>query len=290
MGTGKNQIVYPNRLIKTPTRSHNCPTKQIQPLFAVLYDSVYPRRHRTAAASSLSSAAAYRHFQQLLLLLIVMDRDRDSEGEMEDFKKKVSISEESDIMDAENSSDSSISSKTVDLLRRFLAVQQRRAQAYARLKRGFEDYMVSGVELAYQQLCSEITVEFNDCSKQVRELETQFLDKDLFRDDIARLLRSVQNKEKQKLQLTATIQVLKKAGRPSERLVSHENCRFHHQIGHECVHIHNLTEASGTEEAEADAEYDNALKEAIKGVQEAVTTINEHLEEVRYEIAALEAE
>lgn len=32
---------------------------------------------------------------------------------------------------------------------------------------GFGEYMVSGGELAYQQLCSEITVEFNDCSKQV---------------------------------------------------------------------------------------------------------------------------
>lgn len=56
------------------------------------------------------------------------------------------------------------------------------------------------------------------------------------------------------------------------------------------MHIHKITEASGTEEAEADAEYDNALKEAIRGVQESVSTINEHLEEIRYEIAALEAE
>lgn len=87
---------------------------------------------------------------------------------------------------------------------------------------------------------------------------------------------------------TATIQVLKKAGRPSERLVSHENCRYSKPTVHECVHIQKITEASGTEEAEADAEFDNALKEAIQGVQDAVTTINEHLEEVRYEIAALE--
>lgn len=35
---------------------------------------------------------------------------------------------------------------------------------------GFAEYMVSGGELAYQQLCSEITQEFNDCSKQVRPL------------------------------------------------------------------------------------------------------------------------
>lgn len=59
---------------------------------------------------------------------------------------------------------------------------------------------------------------------------------------------------------------------------------------HECVHLHEITEAAGTEEAEADADYDNVLKEAIRGVQDAVTAINEHLEEVRYEIAALEAE
>lgn len=59
---------------------------------------------------------------------------------------------------------------------------------------------------------------------------------------------------------------------------------------HECVHVLELTESAGTEEAEADAEYNNAIKEAIQGVQEAVTSINEHLDEVRYEIAALEAD
>ncbi|GFY96056.1 hypothetical protein Acr_11g0003620 [Actinidia rufa] len=156
------------------------------------------------------------------------------------------------------------------------------------------EYMVSGGESAYQKLCSEITVEFNECSKQptpmvqVLEMESLFLSPDCFRDDLAHLLRAIQAQEKQKLQLTATIQVLKKAGRPLERLVSHENCRFKKHMEHECVHVHEITEAAGTEEAEADAEYDNALKEAIRGVQDAVTSINEHLEEVRYEIAALE--
>jgi hypothetical protein len=89
---------------------------------------------------------------------------------------------------------------------------------------------------------------------------------------------------------TATIQLLKKAGRPSERPVSHDNCKFTKSTEHECVHVKEITEASGTEEAEADAEFDNALNEAIRGVQDAVMAINEHLEEVRYEIAALEAE
>ncbi|KAH9697415.1 DNA repair REX1-B protein [Citrus sinensis] len=209
---------------------------------------------------------------------------------MDDFEKKVTITdamemEEMDIEQANNNS-----SKTLQLLRTFLDIQQRRAQAYAKLKRGFSEYMISGGELAYQQLCSEITSEFNDCSKQVLEIESLFLNPDCCRVDLAQLLRAVQTQEKQKLHLTATIQLLKKAGRPSERLVSHENCKFREPKKHECVHVQEITEAAGTEEAEADAEYDNALKEAIRGVQDAVTAINEHLEEVRYEIAALEAE
>lgn len=59
---------------------------------------------------------------------------------------------------------------------------------------------------------------------------------------------------------------------------------------HVCVHVKEITEAAGTEDAEADAEYDAALKEAIQGVQEAVTSINEHMEEARYEIDALDSE
>ncbi|GAB2287517.1 hypothetical protein Dimus_021892 [Dionaea muscipula] len=179
---------------------------------------------------------------------------------------------------------------TLHLLRKFLAIQQRRALAYASLRSGFSEYMVSGVESTYQQLCNEITGEFTDCSTQVRELESQFLKPYCFREDLACLLRAVQEQEKKKLQLTAMIQVLKKAGRPSERIITHEHCRFDKPMRHECVHLHEITDAAGTEEAEADAGYDNALKEAIKGVQDAVTSINDHLEEVRYEIAALEAD
>ncbi|XP_065872148.1 uncharacterized protein [Euphorbia lathyris] len=205
---------------------------------------------------------------------------------MDDFEKKLRITES---MESDTQTDH-ISKNILLLLRRFLHIQQRRAQAYASLKRGFDEYMVSGGELAYQQLCSEITQQFSDCSKQVLEMEAQFLNPNYARVDLSQLLRGVQTQEKQKLHLTATIQVLKKAGRPSERLVSHENCRFGRPMQHECANVHEITEASGTEEAEADAEYDNALKEAIKGVQEAVTAINEHLEEVMHEIAALEAD
>ncbi|KAM6584072.1 hypothetical protein CsatB_011074 [Cannabis sativa] len=211
---------------------------------------------------------------------------------MEDFEKKLSIDEsmEEDGTHGHATSASHSSTTIVHLLRKFLALQQRRAEAYSNLKRGFSEYMISGNELVYQQLCSDITLEFNNCSKQVIEIESLFKNSEYDRVDLAKLLRAVQEQEKQKLNLTVTLQVLKKAGRPSERLVSHADCKFEKPMEHECVHVREITEAAGTEEAEADAKYDKELKEAIRGVQDAVTAINEHLEEVRYEIVALETE
>ncbi|XP_050386745.1 uncharacterized protein LOC126803041 [Argentina anserina] len=208
---------------------------------------------------------------------------------MEEFEKKLSIRDDGQ----EEEEEDAVKVSTAELLGEFLGIQQRRAEAYAKLRLGFAHYMdssSSSAESAYQTLCGDVTQEFNDCSKQVLHLESLFLGPDYGRLDLAHLLRAVQTQEKQKLNLTATLQVLKKAGRPSERLVSHENCRFEKPMEHQCVHLHEITEAAGTEEAEANAQYDNALKEAIRGVQDSVTAINEHLEEVRYEIAALEAD
>ncbi|KAG9458649.1 hypothetical protein H6P81_003157 [Aristolochia fimbriata] len=193
-------------------------------------------------------------------------------------------------MEVDSEGNYSKSTQLIHLLRRFLGIQQRRAEAYAKLKSGFDEYMMSGVELNYEHLCSEVTVEFNSCSKEVLEMESLLMKPEFCRNDLAGILRSVQEQEKQKLHLTARIQILKKAGHPSERLVSHENCKFTGTTKHECMHVNEITEAMGTEEAEADAKYVGALNEAIRGVQDAVTNINEHLEEVRYEIEALEAE
>ncbi|KAF2321264.1 hypothetical protein GH714_038227 [Hevea brasiliensis] len=119
---------------------------------------------------------------------------------MEDFEKKMSLTDPMELETQHQNNNKS--SQTLILLRRFLLIQQRRAQAYAKLKRrSFDEYMVSGGELAYQQLCSEITLEFNDCSKQVLEMEFLFLSPDYGRVDLAQLLRAVQTQEKQKLHL-----------------------------------------------------------------------------------------
>ncbi|KAI5006617.1 hypothetical protein ZWY2020_033860 [Hordeum vulgare] len=165
-----------------------------------------------------------------------------------------------DVMDAAASSAGQRTAGVAGLLRGFLALQQRRAEAYSKLRRGFSEYMANGGECAYQQLCGNVTAEFNDCSTQILEMVSLFSKPNFCRGDLANLLKDVQACERDKLELTARIQVLKKAGRPSERLTP------------------------------KGAKYDAALKEAIQSIQEAVTRINEHMEEVRYEIDALEAD
>lgn len=55
--------------------------------------------------------------------------------EMEDFEKKLKLTESMEIEPTADEEANNKSSKTLLLLRRFLAVQQRRAQAYANLKR-----------------------------------------------------------------------------------------------------------------------------------------------------------
>ncbi|GJN06238.1 hypothetical protein PR202_ga23946 [Eleusine coracana subsp. coracana] len=178
--------------------------------------------------------------------------------------------EQAGAMDADAGGVRRSAAVVADLLHGFLAVQQRRAEAYSMLRR-----------------CQ---LRITDMGTPVLEMISLLSMPEFCRGDLADLLKVVQAHEKEKLHLTAKIQVLKKAGRPSERLVSHEDCRSRNMAQHVCVHVKEITEDAGTEDAEADAEYDAALKEAIQGVQEAVTNINEHMEEVRYEIEALEAE
>lgn len=176
------------------------------------------------------------------------------------------------------------------LLRLFLSVQQRRASIYNTLHRVFLDYMETGVESTYQQLCSQITSDFSDCSKQVLKIESILKSPGYGRDDMAKLLQSVQLEEKQKLQMTAQIQVLKKAGHPSERVVTHDQCGFENRpLQHHCIHVHEISVADGLKDAEAEFEYDAALNAAIRSLQNAVTVINEYMEEVRYEVEELEA-
>ncbi|KAK2983472.1 hypothetical protein RJ640_006485 [Escallonia rubra] len=108
---------------------------------------------------------------------------------MEDFERKVRISGGGGGEEVEELSnvgcDSSRPSVIVALLRSFLQVQQRRAQAYSKLKR-------------YAHQNPGIVV---PSARIVLKMESLLLSPDCFRDDLASLLRSVQTHEQKKLHL-----------------------------------------------------------------------------------------
>lgn len=121
-----------------------------------------------------------------------------------------------------------------------------------------------------------MTVQFQQLSQGVRDVEASL--RDAGHDDLAQLLRQVQEQEREKLQSTLALQALR-AARVHKRLgweddadeglgaqsASHVCGHHHHADGHAC----------SPPAAPTKAEYEAALSEAIRSLQSTVTTINE---------------
>jgi uncharacterized coiled-coil DUF342 family protein len=102
-------------------------------------------------------------------------------------------------------------------LKRLLALHEGRVLAYKRWEKAFREYIsmeeqVEGWE-DYQKITQEVTGDFVQVSKGVREVEAQLSQS---RPDLAGMVRALQELEKQKLQLTAKVQ----AGREKAVFVS----------------------------------------------------------------------
>ncbi|GAQ89795.1 hypothetical protein KFL_005630080 [Klebsormidium nitens] len=177
------------------------------------------------------------------------------------------------------------------LLCEVMAVQAERVKTYGEFEQGFATYRTSDDEQSYVALCQHVTQKFKDCSQQIIQIEAALKEADVNRADLAETLRALQSQEKKKLHMTAVLQVLKKAGRPSERS-SELREQLRRQQGHQCLSEAALNGAAaqsgGLTESQEEAEYEAAVGEATQGVQDAVTEINEKLEEIRYELADLE--
>ncbi|KAL3696878.1 hypothetical protein R1sor_010954 [Riccia sorocarpa] len=173
------------------------------------------------------------------------------------------------------------------LLRSFLDIQQRRASVYSLWHKGFAEYLKRSSDDDFSKLCGQITIDFSDCSRQVRDIIARLKDESVCRADLASVLEQVQIQESQKLRMTSVLQVLRKAGRPSERTKVTEHSQQHATNSHVCSHG-VPGEAEGLEMAQLEAEFEAAVKEATGAVQDAVVMINEHMEEIRYEIEDLE--
>eukprot|EP00850_Spirogloea_muscicola_P021164 SM000239S08069 [mRNA] locus=s239:91833:93570:+ [translate_table: standard] len=153
------------------------------------------------------------------------------------------------------------------------------------LSRASEAFRRGGAEAHYQAKCQEVTARFQAGSLQVNKVEEALQSQEHGRKDLADILRAIQVCEKTKLHMTAVLQVLRKAGPPSQRQGSVMASR--QAVGHACClqaghAVADEAGALGIGAAEAEA-----VGEATKVLQAAVEGINEHVEEVRYEVADL---
>lgn len=97
-----------------------------------------------------------------------------------------------------------------ELIRRFFTLQENRAGIYRRFNDGFQKHFAGGLDGGrYDQLCREITSDMSACSLEVIAVEEAL--KAAGQDAPAASIRVVQTGEKVKLNMTCTLQVLKKS-------------------------------------------------------------------------------
>ncbi|XP_075759007.1 required for excision 1-B domain-containing protein [Pelodiscus sinensis] len=97
------------------------------------------------------------------------------------------------------------------LLRRFYALQGERVEAYRLFDEGHRAYLSSGPHYdfpRYRQLVHEITVAFRGISQEILQIKEQ-LQAEHGRPELAQHLARVQQKEKERLELTAQLQLAK---------------------------------------------------------------------------------
>ncbi|KAI7791343.1 hypothetical protein IRJ41_018734 [Triplophysa rosa] len=97
------------------------------------------------------------------------------------------------------------------LVQRFYVLQAERVEAYKLFDEGHEAYLRTGPHYDfehYKQLVHEITKAFSGISKEVLEIKEQ-LHQDFDRPDLSEHMEKLQIKEKEKLELTAKLQLAK---------------------------------------------------------------------------------
>ncbi|XP_062868919.1 required for excision 1-B domain-containing protein isoform X2 [Trichomycterus rosablanca] len=100
-----------------------------------------------------------------------------------------------------------------DLVRRFYALQAERVEAYSLFEEGHKAYLRTGPHYDfehYKQLVQEITKAFSGISKELLTIK-ESLHQDFGRQDLVQHLDKLQIQEKQKLELTAKMQLAKQS-------------------------------------------------------------------------------
>ncbi|XP_043358825.1 required for excision 1-B domain-containing protein, partial [Dermochelys coriacea] len=110
------------------------------------------------------------------------------------------------------------------LLHRFYTLQGERVEAYRLFEEGHRAYLSSGPHydfLRYRQLVHEITLAFSGISREILEIKEQ-LKEEHGRPELAQHLSRVQQKEKEKLELTAQLQLARQNVQDQPSVPAHQ--------------------------------------------------------------------
>lgn len=95
-----------------------------------------------------------------------------------------------------------------ELIKRFFSLQEERVKVYKTFDSGFREYLQTAPSYdfpSYRQMVHDITQTFNNISNDVIDIETKL--KESGQNSIGDLIRKIQLKEKEKLELTAKLQI-----------------------------------------------------------------------------------
>nr|XP_033812924.1 required for excision 1-B domain-containing protein isoform X3 [Geotrypetes seraphini] len=118
------------------------------------------------------------------------------------------------------------------LVQRLYALQAERMEAYRLFEEGHQAYLNTGPHydfIQYRQLVHEITLAFNSISKEIIQMKDRFHEV-YGRPDLSYHIEKIQEKEKEKLELTARLQIAK------QNVLDHPGVEAHPQEVQELKH------------------------------------------------------
>ncbi|KAM9369184.1 required for excision 1-B domain-containing protein [Phaethornis superciliosus] len=110
------------------------------------------------------------------------------------------------------------------VLRRLQGLQAERAERYRQLEEGHRAYLSTGPHYdfpRYRQLVHEVTVAFGGISREVLSITGCLRDR-LARPDLAQHLERLQDREREKLQLTAQLQLARQRAQDHPQDETHQ--------------------------------------------------------------------
>jgi len=205
---------------------------------------------------------------------------------------------------------SPLPSTMLGLCDEILKVQRERALAYAAFNDGFKFYLENGAEGPYRSLMAGLTHQFQILSQRALAVESALrqdaggeIDTALNRPDVADIIRTIQNAEKKKLELTLALQSMKSAVEHKKFSWQHgeggvggeHTCGSHHHHHSSAGHTHDGNGACAADHAShasvpeepTEADIKGALKQTYTEMEACIAAINDGIAELQEILADL---